>query len=593
MEIQNKINLLTQNILQSLITHSDKEARKRTRKEIIDQYYNKSKINNIINVPVIAKIKIIRTTFNDPKSFHILLNANGSLTQPQKSDSRQQSFLCYWNEDLPFSLCFSNLDYLVEPDIIGNGMKSRTVIVEKELWDFDGLNVIGNIQFSLELSPIPSKGLKYWKRLPVFDPDCKIPNFVMPSPSFVHHDEFNELIVAFVIFYWYLRGEKHCWDMLPPNVQTRSDFSNSDEFFVYRRLNGCNRPYNHFVKVDGKEWDYELRLNLSGYEKKKDIWLPDNTCCKFALRNDQLEILSISYQMEPNGELITQLADNSDEWNQLKIKYMMIEFNYNITWAHVGVHFIVEMYAMAFYRNIVDNPIGKLLNPHFDGVIFNNWLVVRPMPNGVVTMAAALTYEGQVQMLEDKFREVTYRWKPNPLPSNIKNNTYDPANESMWSLITEYVDEFINENRESILANWDEIEGVSNDLVEHSLHPDPNANKISNIDELRDCCIFIIYQAIFRHAWIHWKAWDDEAIALFYKKDDPTVETSLKDQAYYQNLGNMIEAGVQYPSPYVRQYPILDIEFGAPESLQKKLWQHAHKINPGISIGSLVMSPNI
>ncbi|GAM27031.1 hypothetical protein SAMD00019534_102060 [Acytostelium subglobosum LB1] len=600
------------------MSFSDKLARKQSRQEALDKFHNVAK-KSIIKVPIIVSIRVIKTTFNTPTNFHLWINVEGSLTSAQSSESRTNSFLAYWDEDPSFQfmldevsskgltldikvindkslkiLCDSlrtcaSLNYDIQAGLIGDGMESSSTKMVKPFFDFDNKEV-GQIEFELNINPIPHFGLKYWKRLPVMDPDTKIPEIAMPSPSFVHHDEFNEMIVAFVIVYWLLRGEKHAWDMLPPNVQTRTDASITDSFFVYRRLNGCNRPYNIFTKVSGHPWDYELRLSFTGCEKKKDVWMPDKTCCNFKLIDDELVIVNIQYQMEPDGEVFTQVADGSDEWNLFKIKYMMIEFNYNITWAHVGVHFIVEMYSMAFYRNIVKNPIQQLLWPHFDGVIFNNWLVVRPMYNGVVTMAAALTYEGQVKMLEDKFKDVTYRWKPESLPENIKNNTYDTANNACWQLISEYVDEFFAVHSAKIQEHWDEIENVSRDLVAHQLNDDPNANAINNMQDLRDCCVYIIYQAVFQHAWIHWKAWDDEAQAVMFNKDG---ETPLKDILYEQNLGNAIEAGVQYPSAYVRHYPILDHEFGGPEGLQRRLWEHAHKINPGISVGSLVMSPNI
>ncbi|EFA86749.1 hypothetical protein PPL_00554 [Heterostelium album PN500] len=611
----NKVDTITQKLLKGLISHNDRKARAHTRKEIIDKY-NHVYGKNINVVPITCTIKIILKT---PTNYHLWINVEGSKTLPQTTESRLKGFESFYEEDpaLSFSLeeigrngfnieiklindnapnllcntlrSFSSIVYNVQSGLVGNGMEKLQFEVSRTLNDINDFE-LGKIDFQISLEPIPHFGIKYWKRLPVFDPDTKIPALAMPSPGFVEHDEFNEMIVAFVIIYWMLRGEKHAWDMLPPNVYTRSDFATSDEFFVYRRLNGCNRPYNFFKKVEGKEWDYEMRLSFSGYEIRKDVWLPDNTCCNFKLVDDQLVIVNVQYQMKPDGPVITQLADGSPEWNEFKIKYMMIEFNYNITWAHVGVHFIVEMYNMAFYRNIIRNPIKKLLYPHFDGVIFNNWLVVRPMYNGVVTLAAALTYEGQVQMLTEKFKHMTYRWKPNPLPSNIKNNTYDEADLAAWKLIGEYVDDFISHNKVEINQHWSEIVAVSKDLVDHQLNEDPKANSIETMEELRDCCVFIIYQAVFRHAWIHWKAWDDESQAILYNKDG---ETSLKDIIYHQNLGNAIEAGVQYPSAYVRHYPILDHEFGGPEFLQRKLWENAHKINPGISIGSLVMSPNI
>ncbi|EGC37501.1 hypothetical protein DICPUDRAFT_86938 [Dictyostelium purpureum] len=614
--INKKINEKSRDILQGLISHADKQARKSTRNELIE--INKGHYKKYLNlVPMIATVKVIRTCFKEPLNFHMVIECENSNTTPQKTQSRYKSFDSNWSEDKPFEFLMEKIEkkgfninfmiiqenkYLfnntksilsvhIDQGFIGSSLEVRKKVYFESIRE--GLEddiIIGNIEFEITMAPIKDFGLRYWERLPVFDPNFTVPPYAMPSDSFVHHDEFNELIVGFVIVYWLLRGEKNSFEMLPPNIQSRCDFSNTDEFFTSRRLNGCNRPYNNFEMVQDKEWQYELNLCFTGWEIKKDVWFPDNTSCRFKLINDELEIHSIAYQMHKDGETIVQMADGSQEWNDLKIKYMMIEFNYNINWGHVGVHYIVEMFNMAFYRNIVHNPIKNLLYPHFDGVIFNNWLVVRPMIDGVVTLAAAFTYEGQVQMLRDKFKEVTYKWEPTSLPENIKNNVYDPANQAIWNGIKEYVEDFFLHNQNEILKYWGEIEKVSDDLKEHSLNPDNNQVEIKTIQDLQQCSVYIIYQAVFQHAWIHWKAWDEEAEAVIFNKGG---ETSLKNIKYYQNLGNAIEAGVQYPSPYVRQYPILDSEFGGPELLQKKIWENAHKINPGISIGSLVMSPNI
>ncbi|KAM9966605.1 hypothetical protein ACTFIR_006825 [Dictyostelium discoideum] len=652
--INNKINKVSRDFLLTLINYSDKQARKATRKEILDLYLDK-KSNQLNLIPMIATVKIIRTKFNDPLNYHIEVEVEGSNTTPQISESRFKSFNSSWIDDpkmeflmekignngiiinlkiikenrILFNSTESIISVKIGKDIIGNSMEKKSIKFFEPIVEMmtQTQKVIGNIEFEVTIEPVPKFGLRYWDRLPVFDPDLKIPKFAMPSESFVHHDEFNELVVAFVIVYWLLRGEKNSMEMLPPNIQTRSAENGiynsivSDQLFTSRRLNGSNRPYNDFVRVESckennyGEWNYEIRLDLSGYELKQDVWFPKKTCCRFKLtenENDrdrdngedngnELIIKSIAYRMnddgegggddgDGDGEWIVQQADDSKEWNDLKVKYMMVEFNYNINWGHVGVHFVVEMFNMAFYRNIINNPIKELLYPHFDGVIFNNWLVVRPVLDGVVTQAAAFTYEGQVQMLQKRFSQLTYKWRPTPINDKIKGHVYDIASQAIWDAITEYVDEWFLENKEDTLKLWDEIELVSDDLVQHCLNSDKSANEIKNIQDLRDCSIFIIYQAVFSHAYVHWKAWDEEAKAIIFNQDGATTKKDIK---YYENLGNAIEAGVQYPSPYVRQYPILDVEFGGPELLQKKIWKYAHKINPAISIGSLIMSPNI
>jgi hypothetical protein len=69
---------------------------------------------------------------------------------------------------------------------------------------------------------------------------------------------------------------------------------------------------------------------------------------------------------------------------------------------------------MAVFRNLSEeNPIFELLSPHFKDIIINDREVVRPKTiaeGGVVTMAGALTYEGQIRMLQERFKSFTYKW---------------------------------------------------------------------------------------------------------------------------------------------------------------------------------------
>jgi hypothetical protein len=88
----------------------------------------------------------------------------------------------------------------------------------------------------------------------------------------------------------------------------------------------------------------------------------------------------------------------------------------------------------------------------------------------------------------------------------------------MWRMLTTYVDEFFADHPDITLDP--EIQAMSRDLQDHAINKTPGAMEISNVADLKQLCAYVIFQAIFYHAWVHWNGYDDFIPVLKY---DPGI----------------------------------------------------------------------
>lgn len=246
---------------------------------------------------------------------------------------------------------------------------------------------------------------------------------------------------------------------------------------------------------------------------------------------------------------------------------------------------------MALYRNLSDgHPIYELLTPHFKNVITNNRTVVRPKPDGVVTEADTYTFEGQMRLLHDRFSRFSFKSVPQRvLPTTITDNSFENAQDIMWKVLTTYVDEYFAHHPD--IRVDEEISAMSQDLEEHAINKTPGAMTINDVADLKQLCVYVIFQAVFYHAWVHWNGYDDFIPVLKYDPANPQAP-SPKEQAELENQSNMIHTFVTFVSPTLKQWPILDPELGGSDRLRELLIQHAPELNPAIQVATLIMAPN-
>jgi hypothetical protein len=449
--------------------------------------------------------------------------------------------------------------------------------------------------------PIEGRGFVYDNVLPVLSPNVELPIGAEPNEAFKIQDKMMKEAMGAIIYYWESLGQTTALATLPKPLNLRIDWADSDEYFVNRRMNGYNPGFftiNNY-KSEENPWDFEIEWDLSYFNPHDDyrpnvLW-PEYICVHFSLSNDQksLKTHSITYILDGIKHFV--LNDDSPEWKKAKSLYLYVEVNLVFNWTHVGVHFDVEQYAMAVCRNLTpENPIWKLLMPHFINIIYNDREVIRPTIDGAVSIAGPLTYSGQMKMVYQRMSKLTFKWEkpPQVIPLTVNDNEFDRASLKFWDITQIYVNKFIDKNKEEIMKFMpNEIKLMSNDLEFHSCNKIPGSMNIDSIEDLKKMCTYVIYQAIFYHDWLHWASYDDLYQSLFFRDDSIPEDIQIQ-----MTRALMTQAFVTYASPTLRQWPIFDPELGAIQEpqidLKNKLLQITGELNPSLLIGTYIMAPN-
>lgn len=380
-------------------------------------------------------------------------------------------------------------------------------------------------------------------------------------------------------------------EWMPANLSRLRPDKFSDEYFVERRLNGFNP--GKLNRVEGKEWQYAVNYHTGRHKAEPGGLLPEYSEARFVLHDRTLQVHSIEYRLK--GQTITCFPTDGEYWEDAKYYFRSAEYVFQEIQSHLGrTHMNMDQYAMAFYRNISKNPIGKLLYDHFEGLLSidkrGSSLIIGN--KGFIPEASALDPDSVDGVLIQEIEVLSYHWSPAKytLPDPIDNNYFDRAALAMWELLEKYVDEFFTNNQEEIQTYWSEIEGMSEDLVKHSiLKPELGTLAINNTDDLKQLCVYILYHCIFFHSWVNNKQYEDggdieyAAIGL-WDKDSPNYDAKkVKERHDYQVQLMWTLASVHY-NPAIEYAPL---------PLKKLLWEYRDRIEPGIPLGLLMMSINI
>ena len=109
-------------------------------------------------------------------------------------------------------------------------------------------------------------------------------------------------------------------------------------------------------------------------------------------------------------------------------------------------------------------------------------------------------------------------------------------------MLEEYVGQFFSEHQERIAFYFEnQIKDMSDDLERHSLNKTPGSMSISTLDELRHMCVYIIWQAVFYHDWVHWAGWDDFYPSLFFDRESPDCPPNADK---LEDIANVIQCFV-------------------------------------------------
>ncbi|MEL6581286.1 MAG: lipoxygenase family protein [Cyanobacteria bacterium J06621_12] len=450
--------------------------------------------------------------------------------------------------------------------------------------------------FPYFVSKLPTEG----KDLPRFDPDLDLPPRVAPKPRLAANiglhaiparqvpPPINQLGIAGITEFLQQIPQP---TLMPANLtRTRPD-KFTDHFFVERRLNGFNP--GKFNYVCDKPWQYVICFDCSKHQIKPSGILPSIIEARFVLEDQSLKVHSIQYKLD--YQTITNCPGDSD-WNLAKRLFRSAEFVFQETQSHLArTHLNIEQYAMAYYRNVVDHPIRLLLEPHFEGLLNVNKLGASIIfgDTGIIPECSVLDATQVEALLKEEVAELSYKiWSPETqkLKDHVANNYYDPAALAVWDIIGTYVDDFFDKHNHHICSLWSEIEKMSQDLVQHSiLDPKLGTLAITNIQDLKKLCVYVIYTSSFIHSWVNYKQYEDggdvdyAALGLWDSHDPAYNPGAITQRHIKQVLITWTLSSVKYN-------PIM--ENGSP-FLKDLLWKRRHEIEPGMPLENIMMSIHI
>ncbi len=375
----------------------------------------------------------------------------------------------------------------------------------------------------------------------------------------------------------------------------------SDEFFVERRLNGFNPGQIKQEQDKNQPWQYVICYDIREYNFKFDkpgTIFPRVIEARFVLQEKSLQIHSIEYELVPGVKSLKHPTDSRPEWEWAKQLFRCAEIVFQETQSHLGqAHLNVEQYAMSYYRNIVDNPIKLLLEPHFTGVLYINKLGAADIfgSTGILPQNSALHTDEVETLIRAKIKTLNYhQWHPRSqtMPDVVANNYFDRAALAAWEVITGYVTEFFAKQGSEIDRLWPEITAMSADLVQHSILDEHLGTlEIANIDDLRALCIYVIYHGSFIHSWLNYKQYDDVG-------DVEYAVIGLWDATYDQTIlvqKHIEQVFLAWKLSQIRYNPIMgETDADSPiATLKDLLWQRRNEIIPGIPLELLMGSIHV
>lgn len=250
----------------------------------------------------------------------------------------------------------------------------------------------------------------------------------------------------------------------------------SDQWFAERMVNGM---YASTLDKDPENPDlYWLYYHWSSYAHTDDYAFNDISM-KFRI-NDEGYFLPVSITLKgptkPEGsphDRVTLTPEDGEQWNAAKRVArvsggILTEVDKHFTETHLNT----EQYAIAAYRNIRKNPISEILFPHVRSVVLINHTADQILVNedGYICRSTALKIDGLTKRVEDVFG--TLDWKNwSPMKPLSDKHTYAKAANLYYQVVTDFIDVFVDKNRDEIVENWVEIFCFSRDLVRHSVNP--------------------------------------------------------------------------------------------------------------------------
>ena len=268
----------------------------------------------------------------------------------------------------------------------------------------------------------------------------------------------------------------------PTNQQIEKDYpingstrelgarARSDEFISDLVLNGFNPQLLEKDSITGL---YSVDFNWNGIEQDGKHFSP-NTSAFFELNNNQLTLSSISVQKRIGGDESVYARYKPQKiytptdpvWEQVK---RLFRCNYFL-FGEVETHLNVEQYILPMRRNLLQNPVGQLLFPHFFGTTAVNLAANSTLVggDGLIQKCSALTSKSVQHVARENFGTLNWLgWEPRE--SLCDQHKYAALGKLYWEVLTEYVAKFFTTHDVKIREYWHEVNRMSEELVSHAL----------------------------------------------------------------------------------------------------------------------------
>ncbi len=361
-----------------------------------------------------------------------------------------------------------------------------------------------------------------------------------------------------------------CMDKKIPGI------TRGDDWFGQRMLNGM---YACDFDRDPKNPDlYWVHHHWGSYDKRHHYYAMPDVDMWFKLKEDGLPMPvkitltgPLTAEEKDERQKRTFTPADGEKWLAAK-RVCRVSAGLNAELSHhfAGTHINSEQYAIACFRNLRLNPISGLLKSFLRSVVLVNHTADRILVgNGYITSACALTPKGIDQVVYNTMG--TLDWKGfQPMQPISEGHTYAKASNLFWDIVFEFVSNYIDDpvNKEQILAHWFEIHCFSEDLVKHSVpfflcnylqralldgkgklkgdsdwynqhhrmdlnddRPEVDGIKKAvsritdktdgenvtdeDLNQLKQACTYMIYQATFGHTWSNSKQYDDIGEVLY------------------------------------------------------------------------------
>ncbi|MFT5319720.1 MAG: hypothetical protein ACI8RA_003002, partial [Chlamydiales bacterium] len=322
------------------------------------------------------------------------------------------------------------------------------------------------------------------------------------------------------------------------------EVSRSDAFLCDLVLNGFNPQ---LLKKGEKEGSYYVDFLWNGLQQDGRHFSP-NTTANFRLEGDGLALESIAIQKRIGGDVSAHAAYRApklytpadQEWDRVKRLFRCNYFCMGEAQTHLSeTHLNVEQYIVPMRRNLLKNPVARLLFPHFYGTtavnLAANSLLIAS--DGLVQKGSALTADSVKQAVVQNFGTLNWKgWRPRkPL---CKDHKFAYLADLYWDVLSNYVGAYFQTNALEIKRYWPEVKRMSDELIAHSLpfiqsddsvyydsgeintvgkfHPRVNGSLVSvspvtgseqadaeGLDNFRQLCTYLLYHSTFKHSWVN------------------------------------------------------------------------------------------